>query len=1014
MIALWLATLALAEDWSDLGVGQELRVITQLNVDIIDPKVESFIWTGAYPVTVTNPDGSPLGTYPPEVTISPTMPGAHAVSIDAPADALELDPFLSLGVWSLVVSGAAPDEGRVWSSAWRIDAGSFAEDDAYEGSLYASVPSGTPGETAVVELQADGLAGFVWFAAVNDFGILGSSGRAYPSLDIPTRPQLPVYLRPPTDSAYTRTEPELLSEPINLGCDEVADGLPALYTFDSGTAGSWHLICDVDGDGTFDPSSDDDAHVQGDALPGPNEVVWDLSMPDGSLAPPGDHECVLWLTTGELHFVANDIESLFPGMRMYEVDADGARTPLPMFWNDTPVDGDAVTMPDGQLPLVSSGPDGVLPGAWDDEPQPNLDARSWGNFSGSTKGDDAQLDTWTYLDRIESSPFTLSVVDDVGDTDGDGLTDLAEDCLYGSDPELVDTDGDGLDDADEVAIGTDPANPDSDSDGVNDGVEVGDISDPLDTDGDLAIDALDSDDDDDGFPSADELGVDRDADGIPDRLDPDDDGDGVLTRDEDLDGDGDPSNDDSDDDGIPDARDFDDDGDGVLSRDEDLDGDGDPRNDDSDGDFLPDYLDSDDDGDGIPSADEDTDGDGDPSNDDTDGDGLPEYLDADSDEDGLPDGVEGAGDPDGDGIPSYADEDSDGDSLLDSDEGLIDHDEDGVSDFLDPDDDGDGIPTLTEVASGDTDGDGVFDYLDVDDDGDGVLSADEGTGDTDGDGLGDWLDPDDDGDGIPTVEEASWPDEDVDDDGLPNWLDSDSDGDGLSDEEEGPQDADGDGVPEYLDPAERIDIHYRGGCSGCDGGGADGRFGWLGLLLGALFLRRRRVALVAAVTAATPAWAADAPEITRSRGPRDGVVVLWPRVVPETDNPALVDVAATVRLQLERLVRSEFPDIRMEVRPMPERACPEWRGCRSVSVGAVLTHLDGGCAVVATVTPPGEEEMTLLPWIGTVETPASVAFRSPPEEQLIVHDLVPCDDLAGRSNASRAALIESVRAGLQR
>ena len=70
--------------------------------------------------------------------------------------------------------------------------------------------------------------------------------------------------------------------------------------------------------------------------------------------------------------------------------------------------------------------------------------------------------------------------------------------------------------------------------------------------------------------------------------------------------------------------------------------------------------------------------------------------------------------------------------------------------------------------------------------------------------------------------------------------------------------------------------------------------------------------------------------------------------------------------------------------------------------------------MVATVTPPGESEMTLLPWIGAVETPASVPFRSPPEEEVIVHDFVPCDDLAGRSNASREALIDSVRAGLQR
>jgi hypothetical protein len=1011
MIMLLLATLASAEDWSDLGATHELRTITELHVDILDATVESFTWTGAYPITVTSPDGYNLGTYPPDVRIFPVMEGAHKVTIDAPPDALELDPFLSLGVWSLVVTGAAPDEGRVWSSAWRLDSGGFAERDAFDGSLYVTVSGGTPGETPIIELQANGVAGYVWFAGANDFGVTGANGRGYAGLELPTVAQHRVYLRPAAVAEYASDPPVLASEPVNAGCDRVAAGVPARYVFESATVGTGHFGGDVDGNGVADPTAEGDAHVLGDALPGPNEIVWDATLTDGTLAPPGDYSCEMWLTTGELHFVANDIETLYPGLRMYQLLEDGSRDPLPLYWNDGPVAGAAVVMPDGELSLARSGPDGLLSGPYDDAPEPNIDARAWGDFTGATKGDDAQLDTWTFLDRVISEPFEVTVVEDVGDSDGDGLTDLAEDCLYGSDPELVDTDGDGLDDPDEVAIGTDPANRDSDFDGVIDGVEVEDPTDPTDTDGDGQNDALDPDDDGDGLPSLDELGFDRDGDGVPDRLDPDDDGDGVLTRDEDLDGDGDPSNDDSDGDGIPDAQDFDDDGDGVLSRDEDLDGDGDPRNDDSDGDFLPDYLDSDDDGDGIPSSDEDTDGDGDPSDDDTDGDGVPDYLDDDSDGDGLLDGVEGSGDPDGDGVPSYADDDSDGDSLSDALEGLVDSDGDGIPDFLDDDDDGDGVPTLDEVASGDSDGDGVLDHLDLDDDGDGVPTLDEGVGDTDGDGIGDWLDDDDDGDGIPTVDEASWPDPDVDGDGLPNWLDSDSDGDGISDEDEGAGDADGDGVPEYLDPAERVDIHYRGGCGGCDGGGGGG-LGWLGLGLSAVLLRRRRSLVGAALLAATPALAVDAPEISRSRGPKSGVIVLNPRVVPATDDPALAALAAGLRLSLERVVRGELPSVSVEVRPLPERACPEWRGCRAVAIGAVLAHQDGGCAVLATVTPPGESPTTLLPWAGAVEVEPFVPFRQPPESVIQVGDFVPCASLETSDAPVREALAAAVRASL--
>jgi len=73
----------------------------------------------------------------------------------------------------------------------------------------------------------------------------------------------------------------------------------------------------------------------------------------------------------------------------------------------------------------------------------------------------------------------------------------------------------------------------------------------------------------------------------------DSDNDTVFNYDEDLDGDGDLTNDDTDEDGIPDTYDADDDGDGVLTIDEDANGNGDPTDDDTDGDGIPDYLDAD-------------------------------------------------------------------------------------------------------------------------------------------------------------------------------------------------------------------------------------------------------------------------------------------------------------------------------------------------------------------------------------------------------------------------------------
>jgi gliding motility-associated-like protein len=212
---------------------------------------------------------------------------------------------------------------------------------------------------------------------------------------------------------------------------------------------------------------------------------------------------------------------------------------------------------------------------------------------------------------------------------------------------------------------------DTDNDGVPDSAE------DIDGDGDLSND-------------------DSDGDGIPNYLDTDDDGDGVPTAEEDVDGDGNPANDNADGDGLPNYLDPDDDGDGLLTEDEDTNQDGDFTNDDCDGNNVANYLDAaycDSDGDGIFDNDEDLNGDGDLYNDDCDGDTIPNFLDidpCDTDGDGLDDGVE---DANNDGNP-YND----------------DCDENGIPDFQDPkpcDDELDTTPVITP------NNDGFNDFMEI-------------------------------------------------------------------------------------------------------------------------------------------------------------------------------------------------------------------------------------------------------------------------------------------------------------
>ena len=122
------------------------------------------------------------------------------------------------------------------------------------------------------------------------------------------------------------------------------------------------------------------------------------------------------------------------------------------------------------------------------------------------------------------------------DTDGDGLSDLDEVNIFGTDPFVSDTDGDGLSDGDEVLTWfTDPLDPDTDGDGLSDGDEVNIVG----------TDPLDPDTDGDGLSDGDEvviwftnpLDADTDAGGVSDGDEVDLGIDPLIADDDDADGD---------------------------------------------------------------------------------------------------------------------------------------------------------------------------------------------------------------------------------------------------------------------------------------------------------------------------------------------------------------------------------------------------------------------------------------------------------------------------------------------
>jgi gliding motility-associated-like protein len=413
--------------------------------------------------------------------------------------------------------------------------------------------------------------------------------------------------------------------------------------------------------------------------------------------------------------------------------------------------------------------------------------------SGKPTSDDANYNN---LSASDTNDFTITLVDNEIDIDGDGYFDYED--AFPSDPnEYLDTDGDG--------IGNN-ADTDDDGDGWSDDIEDQEGSDPL--------DASDQ-------PS------DTDGDGIPNSLDTDDDNDGVLDVEDDLPLD--PSETiDTDGDGIGNNTDTDDDGDGYSDSFEQIEG-TDPLD--------PNDFPFDNDGDGLSEEEELALG-TDPDNADTDGDGINDKFDA------FPLDPEISSDVDGDGIADELEDDIDNDGVVNEQDAFpldpnesADNDSDGIGDNADLDDDNDGYPDTTEINEGsdpfdplsipvDSDNDGLSDIEELelgtdpenfDTDGDGVNDKIDAfpldpvhNSDQDGDGIPDLLDPDDDNDGVPDRTDVFPYDptesQDTDSDGIGNNADDDDDNDGYPDlveieagtdplnKDDFPEDLDGDGL----------------------------------------------------------------------------------------------------------------------------------------------------------------------------------------------------------------------------
>jgi autotransporter-associated beta strand protein len=113
---------------------------------------------------------------------------------------------------------------------------------------------------------------------------------------------------------------------------------------------------------------------------------------------------------------------------------------------------------------ISTPTNGVITGAGEYEPgdiatltaTPNP-GYIFAGWTGGASGADNPLSLTMNTDKIVGANFER----DLGDADGDGLSNYAEVVTHGTNPDLADTDGDGFSDGVEVESGSDPKDPES-------------------------------------------------------------------------------------------------------------------------------------------------------------------------------------------------------------------------------------------------------------------------------------------------------------------------------------------------------------------------------------------------------------------------------------------------------------------------------------------------------------------------------------------------------------------------
>ncbi|KNC54087.1 uncharacterized protein AMSG_09752 [Thecamonas trahens ATCC 50062] len=414
--------LLVAGDGTDiLGVQQALRSETIMFIDVADFNSEEIRWFGRDSLSIFRPSDSQLvatltsGATPASYT--PTENGAYRLQLNA--DQVAGD------VWDVTIHNTLlvmDVGGRLWSRQWFFAAASFAETDATDVSMWAVFLTSLGNK--LVETRFEGLAGFVYELGATSNGIATNTPayKSSPQAGHAITPEIPLYLRPPNHIPLADTQPtiefdDVLYVTVGCGaftteCTTLVSGQvnPRFRFFTDAAGGAYRIVCDTNSDGVFNIVDGSDTVLSGTTVAGANEVTWDGTDSSGASVSNGYYLCEVWVFLAEIHFPMVDVETIYPGMRMFSY-FEGVPRPQIMYWNDDDVinpPATPVNMPNGQPGDTDSGCCGFN-STYDATAVANVNARAWGNFASGSKGDQAIINTFSFVERSISVPLNVSV-----------------------------------------------------------------------------------------------------------------------------------------------------------------------------------------------------------------------------------------------------------------------------------------------------------------------------------------------------------------------------------------------------------------------------------------------------------------------------------------------------------------------------------------------------------------------------------------------------------------------------